>query len=83
MAMPLAGWLGQHAVMKNVDRVLVEGIGLSILAFLFSGALLYAGIIAAGDANYLRAAAFGAPGAFGLYWAFRFARAELLRHRGE
>jgi hypothetical protein len=80
--MPLAAGLGHHVGMKNADKVLVEGIGLSILAFLFSGALLYAGIVAAGDANYLRAAAFGLPGMLGLYWAFRFARAELLRHRG-
>jgi hypothetical protein len=80
--MPRVAGLGHHVGMKNADKVLVEGIGLSILAFLFSGAFLYAGLVAAGDANYLRAAGFGVPGAIGLYWAFRFARAEFLRHRG-
>lgn len=69
--------------MKSVDRVLVEGLGLSVLAFLFSGALLYGALVAAGRGEYLRAAAFAVPGAIGLYWAIRFLRAELLRHRGE
>jgi hypothetical protein len=67
----------------KMDRVLIEGLGLSILAFLFSGALLYAAVVAAGRGEYVRAAAFGVPGVFGLFWAFRFLRAELLRHRGE
>jgi hypothetical protein len=66
----------------KMDRILIEGLGLSILAFLFSGALLYAAVVAAGRGEYLRAAAFGVPGAIGLFWAVRFLRAELLRHRG-
>jgi hypothetical protein len=68
--------------MKMPSRTLIEGLGLSILALGFSGVLLYAGILAAGKAEYVRGAAFLVPGAIGLYWAIRFLRAELARNRG-
>jgi hypothetical protein len=68
--------------MKMPSRTLIEGLGLSVLALGFSAVLLYAGILAAAKAEYVRAAAFAIPGAVCLYGAIRFLNAELARHRG-
>lgn len=67
--------------MSAARRELFEGLGLSVLALLFTGALLYAAFVAAGLANYLRAAAFGIPGLIALYWSIRFTRAQFAAYR--
>jgi hypothetical protein len=64
-------------------REFFEGMGLSVLAFGLTGVLLYAGVVAAGHGNYLRAAAFGIPGIIALYWSVRFTQAQFAAYRAE
>jgi hypothetical protein len=67
--------------MNAARRELFEGLGLSVIALIFTGALLYAAVVALGIANYWRAAAFGAPGLIALYWTVRFTRAQFAAYR--
>jgi hypothetical protein len=67
----------------SARRTFFEGLGLSVLAFGFSGMLSYAALVAAAHADYARAAAFGIPGAIALYWSVRFLRAQLAAYRAE
>ena len=67
--------------MNAARRELVEGLGLSVIALIFTGALLYAAVVALGIASYGRAAAFGIPGLFALYWTIRFTRAQFAAYR--
>jgi hypothetical protein len=65
----------------SARREFIEGLGLSVLAFGFTGVLLYAAVIAVGHANYLRVAAFGIPGFIALYWSARFAQVQFAAYR--
>jgi hypothetical protein len=67
--------------MSAARKEFVEGLGLSVLALGFTGVLLYAAVVAAGQANYVRAAAFGIPGVIALYWSIRFTRAQFAAYR--
>ncbi|MFU8821955.1 MAG: hypothetical protein ACNA8G_10420 [Gammaproteobacteria bacterium] len=67
--------------MNAARRELFEGLGLSVIAVIFTGMLLYAAAVALGIANYWRAAAFGAPGLIALYWTVRFTRAQFAAYR--
>lgn len=58
-------------------RELIQGLGLSALALLFTGMLLYAAFVAFGKADYARTAVFGIPGLISLYWSVRFTRTQL------
>ena len=58
-------------------RELIQGLGLSALALLFTGMLLYAAFVAFGKADYGRTAVFGIPGLISLYWSVRFTRTQL------
>ena len=60
---------------------LIEGLGLCVLAVLFTGALLTASVVALGHANYLRAVGFGVPGLVAAYWTVRFTLAQLAGYR--
>jgi hypothetical protein len=68
--------------MNTARRELFEGLGLSALALLFTGVLLYAAFVALGNTDYWRAAAFGVPGLIALYWSVRFTRAQFAAYRG-
>jgi hypothetical protein len=75
------GEQGSMPTMNAARRELFEGLGLSALALLLTGMLLYAAVVAMGHANYLRAAAFGVPGLITLYWSIRFTRAQFAAYR--
>jgi hypothetical protein len=68
--------------MNAARREFFEGLGLSALALFFTGVLLYAAVVALGNADYWRAVAFGVPGLIALYWAVRFTRAQFAAYRG-
>ncbi len=68
--------------MKGTRLELFEGLGLSVLAMLFTGALLTAAYVAADKGFYPRAAAFGVPGLIAAYWTVRFTWAQLAGYRG-
>jgi hypothetical protein len=67
--------------MNAARRELFEGLGLSVIALIFTGALLYAAVVALGIASYGRAAVFGVPGLIALYWTVRFTRAQFAAYR--
>jgi len=73
--------------MNAARRELFEGLGLAFIAILFTGMLLYAGVVAIQKADYARAALFGVPGLVALYWTVRFTRAQFAAYtaarRGE
>jgi hypothetical protein len=66
--------------MDAAKRELIEGLGLSALAFFFTALLLIAAVVAIGKAEYVRAAVFGVPGLVALYWSVRFTRAQFLAY---
>lgn len=70
------------SAMRGTRLELIEGLGLSVLAVLFTGALLTAAFVAAGKGFYLRAAAFGVPGLVAAYWTVRFTWAQIAGYRG-
>jgi uncharacterized membrane protein len=67
--------------MDAAKHDLIAGLGLCVLAVLFTGALLTASVVALGNANYLRAAGFGIPGLVAAYWTVRFTLAQLAGYR--
>lgn len=69
------------AIMNLARRELFEGLGLSALALFFTGLLLFAAVVAVGNANYPRAVAFGVPGLIALYWSVRFTRAQFAAYQ--
>jgi hypothetical protein len=72
---------GGMAAMNAGQRELFEGLGLSVIALVVSGALLMAAAVGAGRADYVRVAVFGIPGAIALYWTIRFTRAQFAAYR--
>lgn len=69
--------------MSAARRELFEGLGLAALALFFTTMLLIAMIVAIGNANYLRAVAFGIPGLIALYWSIRFLLAQFAGYEAE
>jgi hypothetical protein len=67
--------------MNAARRELFEGLGLSVIALMFTAALLYAAIVALGIPSYGRAVAFGVPGLIALYWTVPFPRAQFAAYR--
>jgi hypothetical protein len=67
--------------MSAARREFFEGLGLTALAFFFTGMLLTAAVVAILEARYLRAILFGLPGLFAGYWAFRFGQAQFAAYR--
>jgi len=73
--------------MNAARRELFEGLGLAAIAILFTGMLLYAGVVAIQKTDYARAALLGVPGLVALNWTVRFTRAQFAAYaaarRGE
>ena len=67
--------------MDATKHELIEGLGLCVLAVLFTGAMLTAAVVAIGHGNYLRAAGFGIVGLVGAYFTVRFTQAQFATYR--
>ena len=67
--------------MNMARKEFFEGLGLSALALFFTALLLYAAAVAIGQEAYVRAAVFGLPGLFALYWSIRFTHAQFAAYR--
>lgn len=60
---------------------LIEGLGLCVLAVIFTGAMLTAAVVAIGHGNHMRAVGFGAVGLVGAYFTTRFTQAQFATYR--
>ena len=69
--------------MSAAQRELFEGLGLAVLAWLVTGALLYGAFVAFGKADWVRLVPFGVLGLIGLFWSIRFTRAQLAAYAAE
>ena len=69
--------------MNSAKRELFEGLSLAALAWLVTGALLYGAFVGFGKADWIRVVPFGLLGLVGLYWSFRFTRAQFAAYAAE
>ena len=69
--------------MNSAQRELFEGLGLALLAWLVTAALLYGAFVAFGKADWVRLAPFSVLGLVGLVWSLRFTRAQFAAHAAQ
>lgn len=69
--------------MNSAQRELFEGLGLAVLAWLVTAALLYGAFVAFGKADWVRLAPFGVLGLLALYWSIRFTRAQFAAYEAQ